>query len=219
MGKRRDLSGQKFGRLIVIEPAEDVICKNGKPKSRWKCVCDCGNEKIVYGENLTAGYTQSCGCIQRARASEATKTHGDSSSRLYAVWCAIKQRCMNENSKHYNKYGGRGITICDEWTNDFSLFKEWANLTGYDEHAPRGECTIDRIDNNKGYYPDNCRWVNQETQMNNVSYNRYITYQGVQYTLSELAKAHNIDAAKLRQRIDRYGYSVEKALTKQEKQN
>lgn len=163
MGKKLDLIGQRFGRLTVI--GKDEI-KNHR--QYWLCRCDCGNEKIVSTHSLTKG-TQSCGCLQKERASKASITHGLSKTRIHKEWRAILHRCKNETASHYEYYGGRGITVCDEWKgeNGFIRFYEWAMAHGYSDNL-----TLDRINNDKGYSPDNCRWV---THMENC-HNRGIRY-------------------------------------------
>lgn len=212
MGKAVDLTGQKFGRLTVVSQAESVYRKNGKPRRRWNCICDCGTERTIYGESLTRGLTLSCGCLQKERASECITTHGETDSRLYGVWCAMKRRCYNPNVPEYHRYGGRGIVICDTWREDYMAFSRWARESGYDESACRGECTLDRIDNDGPYSPDNCRWVTQSEQMNNVSYNRILEYNGEVHTVAEWAKIYDMPYGKLLQRLNRYGYSIQQAL-------
>lgn len=212
--KRRDLTGERFGRLVVIGPDSDYIQPNGKHRPRWICECDCGKQKSINGEALTRGLTNSCGCLQKEQTSKAVKTHGQTNTRLYGIWCAIKRRCYHEYDPNYRLYGGRGITMCDEWLNSYETFMDWAMGNGYDPLAKRGECTIDRIDNNGNYSPDNCRWVSQQEQMNNVSYNRRITYNGESHTVAEWARLYNIPYSRLLNRLDKYNYTIEKALTK-----
>lgn len=154
----KDITGQRFGRLTVIG-------REGTNKHRastWRCLCDCGSEIVVVGSNLRTGWSQSCGCIRKDRLT----THGKRKSRLWAVWMGMRRRCNKPYDPAYHNYGGRGITVCDEW-NDFQAFHDWAIANGYDENAPKGQCTIDRIDNDKGYSPDNCRWVDMKVQSNN----------------------------------------------------
>ena len=163
MSKIKDISGQRFGRLVVIRR------EGSSPLgvAKWHCQCDCGKECVVEGAKLRKHNTMSCGCLHDDLAAERRTVHGKSSSRLYAVWKSMTQRCNNPNNKNYDIYGGRGITVCDAWQSSFQAFYSWAMANGYDENAPAGQCTIDRIDNDKGYSPDNCRWVDQKTQNNN----------------------------------------------------
>ena len=212
MGAAKNLIGMRFGRLTVVSLGESLRRANGKTRRRWNCVCECGNDVLVRTDSLLSGGTQSCGCLQRERASETMKTHGGADSRLYNVWCTIKQRCYNPKNKAYHRYGGRGIVMCDDWKDSFESFRDWAMQNGYDSNANRGICTIDRIDNDGKYEPSNCRWVSQQEQMNNVSYNHDITYNGETHTLAEWARLFDIPYSKLSQRINRYGYDIAKAL-------
>lgn len=159
-----DVTGHKFGRLNVLE----YVGTNETHYAMFRCKCDCGNEVVVKGRNLRTGHTQSCGCYCKDRTREAAiqyKTiHGQTDSRLYRVWNGMKKRCYNRNNKSYSDYGGRGIVVCDEWRNSYQAFCDWAINHGYKEDAEYMECTLDRIDNNKGYCPDNCRWVSNSYQ-------------------------------------------------------
>lgn len=211
MAKKLDLTGQRFGRGVVIESAGHT--NGSRARAQWLCQCDCGNTYIATTENLRAGNTQSCGCLQKERAQEANLKHGQTDSRLYVIWCSMKERCYNSHDPQYHNYGERGIEICDEWKNNYPAFMEWANANGYDETAPRGKCTIDRIDTNKGYSPDNCRWADMKTQMRNVRYNHYETYNGETLTIAEWAERYNILYSTLLPRINEFGYTIEEALT------
>lgn len=167
MGKLIDLTGQKFGRLTVIE--RDGKTVRGE-HARWLCQCECGKTTITLGRNLREGKTKSCGCIQAEHASRMGKTrkkHGQSRTRLHKVWCGMINRCYTPSAPYYKYYGGRGITVCEEWRKDFENFRNWALKSGYDPDAPHGKCTIDRIDVNGNYCPENCRWVDMKVQVAN----------------------------------------------------
>lgn len=164
MGKMIDLTGKTFGRLTVLSPAPRP--KSVKNKSQyWKCKCICQNEVVVNGNNLRCGNTTSCGCARKGRVIEANIKHRMSRTRLYEIHHDMKQRCYNPNKKIYKYYGGRGIKISPEWLdkeNGFMNFYTWAMSHGYSD-----DLSIDRIDVDRGYSPDNCRWADYFTQANN----------------------------------------------------
>ena len=191
--------GDKFGRLTVIGFAGHSRTKSGKSKLLVKCKCSCGNVVITPSSNLTTGDTKSCGCYHLDKAKEICTgntfgyKHGGTiyNHRLYAVYTTMHQRCENPNCDYYDRYGGRGIYVCKEWSgeNGFSNFREWAMNNGYNPDATKGECTINRIDNDGPYSPDNCEWVNRTAQMNNTSANRYLTYNGLLRLENVIAQA------------------------------
>ena len=157
-----DLTGKKFNRLTVLGFAG----RQGK-NYYWECQCDCGNIRQVQAQGLRRGSTKSCGCYNR----EIITKHGLDGDKLYHVFNSMRNRCYSVNNKSYHNYGGRGITICDEWLNDPSSFFKWSLENGYSD-----DLTIDRKDNNKGYSPEHCQWTTEIEQHNNTRRNRYVEY-------------------------------------------
>lgn len=170
-----NLIGKKFGRWTVIRKATPV-----KYKEKYFCRCECGNEKEVYAYDLINGRSTSCGCYHKEILSQQSTTHGKTNDRVYNIYHNIVQRCENENNTRYKNYGGRGIKICDEWKNSFENFYNWAMANGY-----RDDLTIDRIDVNANYSPDNCRWVDMSVQYMNKQNTIYYTVYGVTKPLKE----------------------------------
>lgn len=181
MSLKYDLTGQKFGRLTVISRAtkDELLNKKRYNQVFWKCLCDCGNIKFVSGGHLRDGHTKSCGCLHDENAKLATRKHGMTNTRLHHIWTNMLQRCFNVKNPKYKNYGARGIKVCKEWT-EFLNFYNWAVNNGY-----KKELTIDRINVDGNYCPENCRWVDSIVQMNNRTDNRWITYQGETHTLAE----------------------------------
>lgn len=155
MGRTLEMEGEKFGKLTVLKRLKN--CKHGK--SRWLCICECGNKTTPNGSDLKKGKVKSCGCTQRK--------HGLSKSRLYVIWYHMKRRCYNSNSTSYPWYGKRGIKVCDEWLDDFIAFREWALKNGY-----RDNLEIDRINVNENYSPQNCKWTDRVNQVRNQRINK-----------------------------------------------
>lgn len=204
MPKLIDLTGQRFGRLVVIERADN----SADGRARWLCRCDCGQSKTVLGEHLKKGRTKSCGCAKSESSSKRFKKHGGRNSKLYRIWSNMKDRCNNPDCKVYSDYGGRGIKVCKEWIDDFSAFQKWALANGYKEGL-----TIDRKDNDKGYSPDNCRWTDRKIQGNNKRNCRYITYKGQRKTVAEWSDIRGIPHDTLLYRLN-HGWETERILKK-----
>ena len=199
--KHIEMIGKRYGKLTVIERAEDYVTPTGRRIVMYKCLCDCGRIKDIKGDYLRSGHTSSCGCLNK-------KIFLDGETRLREIWGGMKKRCYNSKSPNYKYYGGRGIKVCDEWLEKQGAenFRNWALANGY-----RDDLTIDRIDNNKGYSPDNCRWFTQKEQSSNRRNTIYLTYQGKTHTIIEWAKITGIPIYTLRYRYKR-GYDVERIL-------
>lgn len=204
MGKIKDRTGIKYGRLTAIKMIE------GRKPIYWLCKCDCGNYDEVRASNLQSGAVKSCGCLN----DEAITKHNQAHSRLYKVFNSLKQRCLNPNNKGYKNYGGRGITVCNEWLdkkNGFVNFYNWAIASGYDENAKFQECTIDRINVNGNYEPKNCRWVTNKEQALNKTDSRIFEYKGKRQTLKEWSEELNV-SYKILQSHTHKGENIEEIL-------
>lgn len=200
-----DITGQRFSRLTVIRRVEGV-----KGPALWLCVCDCGKETKAYGSDLRHGKKKSCGCLNRERTliqCSLNRTHGMQPYRLYYIWRSMKARVLNEKHKNYPDYGGRGITVCDEWLHSFEEFRDWALANGY-----RDDLTIDRINTNGNYEPSNCRWATQKEQQNNRRSNHPITYNGETHTIKQWSEIIGMNKGTLGDRIA-HGWPIERALT------
>lgn len=194
-----NLKGQKYGHWTVIG---DYIRDKKTYHKKFLCKCDCenGTEKYVDIQNIRSGKSISCGCVTKEVVRKRMTTHGDShSTRLYNVWTSMRKRCDNPKDKRYSDYGGRGIKVCKEWE-DYETFRNWAYLNGYDNNLEATECSIDRIDNSKGYSPDNCRWVGVDIQSNNKRNNIVIEYEGKKQTAAEWGRELGLDASIIRLR-------------------
>lgn len=178
-----DMTEQRIGRWMVLKRAGNNKHKN----ALWLCRCECGHERVVRSNDLRRGKSQGC-------ASCGSTTHGGKGTRLYSVWQEMRYRCINKNHHAYKYYGGRGIVVCREW-NTFETFRDWALANGYGKGL-----SIDRINNNGNYGPDNCRWATRKQQHRNKRSNRYITINGVTKLLCEWAEIAGISRQALRWR-------------------
>lgn len=173
-----NLLGQKFGKLTVIEFAGI----NKHKQSQWKCICDCGNEVVVTGLHLKNGHTVSC------RMHAKFIKHGKRNTRVYRIWLNMKNRCFNPNYTHCKDYGGRGITVCDEWKDDFQVFYDWAMANGYADNL-----SIDRINPDGNYEPSNCRWITQREQAGNKRCTPSVELDGEIHNLKEWSEITGIN--------------------------
>lgn len=199
-----DITGQRFGCLIALGP---IGRKNGAIE--WLCACDCGNTATVSVRLLRNGSTKSCGCVAKQLSSVRLTTHGKSRSKIHWIWAGMIQRCGNPNNKNYADYGGRGIRVCDEWKNSFAVFHAYVSgLPNFDSE----NMTLDRIDNNMGYSPDNVRWLPRVQQMRNTRKNVLLTHNGKAQCVSAWAEELEIQSSTLSWRV-RAGWSTERVLT------
>lgn len=197
--------GMRFGRLTTVS-----YHHRQKNNNYWLFKCDCGSYTIQDIGSVAAGKTKSCGCYHReesaVRASMQFTKHGLRSTRLYSIWKSMKVRCLNPNSKSYKDYGCRGITICNSWATDFKSFYDWAMSSGYADNL-----TIDRIDVNKNYTPENCRWATQKQQCLNKRNTKFYNYNGIRYTVNQLSTMSGIPEKTLRDRL-KSGWEVDRAI-------
>lgn len=202
MSKVRDLVGFQSGRLTVVERAGSSPTTGA---AMWRCSCECGGEVVVVRNNLCSGHTKSCGCLTEEVWLTARTSHNLSKTPEYRVWKGLRTRIHNSETPAYASYGGRGLTIDPRWDSSFELFLADMGC------RPGPEYSIDRIDNNQGYWPDNCKWATKKEQANNRRTSRTIGYEGVSKTLAQWAETLGISYGALQARLDK-GWSVEKAF-------
>lgn len=188
---KEDLTGRRFGRITVL--GFDHF--NKWSKGFWLCRCDCGKIWTVETHQLKSGATKSCGCLKAEMAGARTRTHGQTGTKLYWVWNSMLERCENPNNSAYKNYGGRGITVCEDW-HDFEKFQDWAKSAGYAEGL-----MIDRVDNDKGYSPENCAWKTRQAQNENRRSVHQLTINGETHTVTEWARLTGIDRHTIVKRI------------------
>jgi hypothetical protein len=190
---RQDLTGRRFGKLVVLE-----ISEIAETRQKWLCLCECGNSSLVRGEYLRSGETRSCGCMRRSHGMRNTKESG--------IWRSMIQRCHNPNDKAFPKYGGRGIEVCDRWRTSF------VNFISDIGRRPSPDHSVDRIDNNGNYEPENCRWATRKQQSRNQRKTPIVTYMGETKPLCDWADECGIDRKTLYLRLKR-GWGIEKMLS------
>ena len=208
--KKSDIIGKQFGKLKVLREVGGE-----KTNTLFECLCDCGNLTVEKWSSLIGG-KKSCGCLHHEQLLERNIIHGGTKDRLYCVWQDMKRRCYDVNARGYEYYGGRGITVCDEWINNYSAFKEFMLEKGYDETAKRGECTLERINVNAGYSPNNCCIVTIQKQAYNKTNSHIEEYKGEVKTIAEWASEYNISYNLVFKRLKR-GWSMDDALNKPKK--
>lgn len=199
----KDMTGQRFGRLTVKEYSH--IGNGGK--AYWLCVCDCGNETTVSGDKLRQGWTKSCGCLQREHLGDYRRTHGKTDTKIYIIWTNMRSRCQYKKNSMYYNYGGRGISVCEEWQR-FEPFYEWAIANGYKEGL-----SLERIDVDGNYEPSNCKWIPLKDQSLNQRRSHLITAFGKTQTIKEWADESGIKYDTIERRINQYGWSAERAVS------
>lgn len=193
--------GQKFGRWTVLALAP----RKKKYDILWKCRCECGKEKDIKQGHLRSGASQSCGCLSSEVTAARNFKHGQTKTSTYKTWQSMKERCQNPNNHAYMNYGGRGVTVCPEWQYFENFLADMGERPMFME--------IDRIDNNKGYSRDNCRWVTATQNQRNKRHSLYLTYKGITRHLKEWAEMYEISYYTLRARVVRRGWDIERAIT------
>lgn len=207
--KIKNLIGQRFGLLIVIKRLPNI-----GQYIQWLCLCNCGTTKIVRGSSLTGGHTKSCGCFQeevRIKFGKLNYKHGyaNKNSRMYLIWSAMKHRCNNKNNKKYKNYGARGITVCERWSNKKNGFQNFLEDVG---EIPK-RLTLDRINNNGNYEPNNWRLATRKEQNRNTRSNIMIPFEGKDICLKDYCKIKNLNYNTIARRINTLGWSIKRAVT------
>lgn len=202
MARLKDMTNYEFNGCVVLKRAEN----KGKNVC-WLCSCYCGKEFVVRATDIRTGNTKSCGCLNKKLSGDRARKHGNRESRLYTIWNNMKMRCINPNSISFKNYGGRGIKVCDDWLNSFENFYKWAMNNGYDNTL-----TLDRINGNGDYEPNNCKWATMKEQQNNRGNNNILVYKDKEHTLAEWSEITGVPYDTLWARIKR-GWSIEKSLT------
>ena len=204
MGKFIDLTGQRFGRLTVLYQDMEKSSKSGR--IYWVCRCDCGTVKSISSYGLRSGRTKSCGCLSRELSALSSRTHGDTKTQLYQLWRALKGRCHSKTHRRYQHFGAKGIGMCDEWKDDYSVFKAWCLENDWDESK-----TVYRIDLNGDFTPENCRVGNRKCVLEHHPKAIYYDYDGEHHTLNNWCKLKNRNVLTVSQRLH-YGWTFKRAI-------
>ena len=207
--------GERYGRLTIIREVEPAGSSNKRVR-RFLCRCDCGNEIICRLPNLKSGTTKSCGCYRKFVSSNRRDCHHLQNTRIYRIWCGMKRRCYNKHNEHFDRYGGRGIIVCDEWKTDFMNFYDWAMSNGYDD-----KLSIDRINNEGNYEPSNCRWANQKQQIVNSTATIKCSLGGNIVSLSDIADILGVSFKRIRRIVYMLnnGYDMSELLSLSKKED
>lgn len=205
-----DLQYKVFGKLTVLKRGENRVEPSGKTKVYWLCECECGVEKEYEGSSLREGTSKSCGCVKRKLAKNINLSHNMSKSKEYKAWAKMKERCYNPNTERYLIYGGRGITVCDEWKNSFEKFYEDMG------DKPSPQHSIDRINVDGNYEKDNCRWATEKEQALNKRNTLYVEYKNENKPLSELCKNYDLNYKSVWKQHEK-GFTFEEILIKYNK--
>lgn len=197
MTRAINMVGKRFEGCVVISREGS----NKDKKATWRCVCKCGKEFVTTGKSIRLKLIKSCGCLKISRIKEVgfkNKTHGETKTRLYNIWHGMKKRCRTKSDTSFKYYGGKGISVCDEWESSYEVFRDWANANGYEDNL-----TLDRLDNNGDYSPENCKWSDLYEQARNRSNNVRVDFKGENMTLSQVAENLGISTSLLQYRINR----------------
>lgn len=211
MAKTIDLTGQRFGKLVVLKQGPSLELPDGRiGQAQWECLCDCGNKTLVRGQGLRSGNTQSCSCLRSEVTRQKFTIHGNAkrsqTTKEYQIWCGIKTRCFDENSERHQDYGGRGITMCDRWKNDFTAFLSDMGP------CPSGH-SIDRYPNNNGHYePGNCRWATASQQARNTRCSIFVDHEGARWNLADLAEHLGLHYSSLYHFYQTIGLRTDRAI-------
>jgi hypothetical protein len=210
----RNIINERFGKLVVLRRVEDKISPKGYRKPQYECICDCGSVIVAVRGNLLTGNTTSCGCYKKELDHNRFLKHGcaENPDKLYQKWISMRDRCNNPKATSYKNYGARGIKVCPEW-DDYSTFRNWAMENGYKDGL-----TIDRIDFNKDYEPNNCRFTTMKEQNNNRRSTNFHTYKGKTQSQMKWAEEYGLSYGTFKTRLE-LGWDFEKALLTPVKQS